>query len=171
MRHDLRPGSKVKLLLTACSILALPGCGVMSGGTTKIVSVASSPSAATITSSPSSGTFTTPASLELERKNSYTLIANKDGYSEATFQLQRRMRTGPLILDILFTGLIGVIVDAATGGWYDLKPETVTISMEQLDPSMPGPDVIEVRIGEADLAEGDLHVDSDQPVNITVIQN
>lgn len=150
--------------------LLLSGCGVITGGTTKTVSVVSVPSVATITSAPTSGSFTTPASIELERKHAYTLIATKDGYSEAQFQVQRRMRTGPLILDILLTGLIGVVVDAATGGWYDLQPENVTIALEQLDPAMPGPDIIEVRIGPAP-DSGSVVVEADHVVSLTVVQN
>jgi len=160
-----------RVISTVGMVLVMSGCGVITGGTTKTINVVSVPTAASISSNPSSGTFTTPTALELERKNSYTLIATKEGYSEAQFQLQRRMRTGPLILDILFTGLLGVIVDAATGGWYDLQPEMVTISMEQLDPAMPGPDFIEVRIGGVEQAEGHVVVDSDESVDLTVIKN
>jgi hypothetical protein len=42
------------------------------------------------------------------------------------------MQGGILVLDILFTGLIGVIVDAVTGAWYKLSPETATVSLTSL---------------------------------------
>ena len=40
------------------------------------------------------------------------------------------MRTGILVADVLLTGLIGVVVDAVTGGWYKLEPKTVSLSLQ-----------------------------------------
>ena len=167
----MHKGRAKRSLLIPPLIIILSGSGTLMGGTTQTISVATVPSSATLTTVPSSGQFTTPASLELERKNSYTLVATRDGYTEARAQLQRKMRTGPLLADIFLTGLLGVIVDAATGGWYQLTPENVTISLEQLDPAMPGPDRIEGHIGQCSEEAGTFVIHSDEPVNLEVIQN
>lgn len=108
--------SAVRIPVVLALAMSAAGCGVMFGGTTKNISVTSAPSAAVITTQPSTGMYTTPTTLSLERKHAYTLVLRREGYNEAQFQIRKSMRTGPLILDILFTGLIGVIVDAATGG-------------------------------------------------------
>ena len=79
-----------------------------------------------VTTVPVTGTLTTPASVALERKNSYTLTFMAEGYESSEFQIQHQMRTGILVADILLTGLIGVVVDAVTGGWYKLEPKTVS---------------------------------------------
>ena len=90
--------------------------------------------------------FTTPASVSLERKNSYVLTFSKDGYTPATFQLQKHLNGGMLALDVIFTGLVGVVVDAATGAWYNLSPEAATVSLEKKSASIDGPDRIDVRV-------------------------
>jgi hypothetical protein len=143
----------------------------MFGGTTKTISVTSAPSGATLSTTPSTAEFTTPASFELERRSAYTIVARRQGYREAQAQIQRRMRTGPLILDILFTGLIGVIIDAATGGWYDLQPENVTMALEQVDASAPGPDVITVNITFDQVDAGRATVRSTAPVEVEVLKD
>ena len=91
-------------------------------------------------------TFSTPASLELQRKNSYVLTASLDGYQPAELQIRQEMRTGPLVLDILFTGLFGVVVDALTGGWWNLEPDDSNLVLERVATTGVGPDRIEVRV-------------------------
>ena len=81
------------------------------------------------------------------------------------------MRAGPLILDILFTGLIGVIVDAATGGWWDLNPEDVTLALERVDDSVDGPVAIEVSISSSRNDPGSMVIDATEPVQIELIAN
>src|SRR5687768_3104358 len=99
------------------------GCGTIFNGTRQTIVATSAPDQASIAVEPGGGKFTTPSSLSLERKNDYNLTFTKEGYSPATFQIQHKMNAGILVLDIL-AGLVGVIVDAATGGWNDLSPET-----------------------------------------------
>ena len=79
------------------------------------------------------------------------------------------MRSTSLILDILFTGLIGVIVDAATGGWWELSPDDVTITLERADDSVDGPVAIEISISKSKDSPGLLMVDATAPVQIELI--
>ena len=88
----------VRPLVALTLVMLLTGCGVIFGGTTKNISVTSAPSAATITTEPSTAMSTTPTTLNLQRKNEYTLIARREGYNEAQFRIRKSMRTGPLIL-------------------------------------------------------------------------
>jgi hypothetical protein len=46
---------------------------------------------------------------------------------ERTFQLRNEIGTLWIILDVV-TGLVPIIVDAATGDWYELKPGEVFVS-------------------------------------------
>ena len=69
------------------------------------------------------------------------------------------MQGGILVLDIFFTGLLGVIVDAATGAWYKLEPTTAVVTLTQSAPG-PGPETIDVHLrSEAD----EVHVESSAP--------
>ena len=158
----------VRAPLVLAAALSLSGCGVMFGGTTKTISVNSRPTEARLTTEPLTGTFSTPAILELERKNSYTLVLWKEGYEETQFPITRRMRTGPLILDILFTGLLGVVVDHFTGGWWDLQPETVSVTLQ---PLQDGLEPIVVTISASESEDGALRVEADQPVRLRVLRD
>jgi hypothetical protein len=89
--------------------------------------------------------YTTPSTLRLERKTSYSLRFEKEGYSPATFALESRVRAGIVIADVLLGGVIGVVIDAATGAWSKLVPGTVTVSLTKIA-AVPGPDTITVGV-------------------------
>jgi len=141
MRY-LRP-----LSLVCVSLLPplLGACGLIFGGTHQTISVQSSPEATKVTTTPPTGEFTTPTNLVLERKNDYSLTFQKEGYSPAHFQITHHMRGGILVLDILFTGLLGIIPDAATGAWNGLSPQTATVTLTKVA-MVDGPDRIQVGI-------------------------
>jgi hypothetical protein len=135
-------------MLAVLLLPALPGCGLIFGGTHQIISVQSSPEAVKVTTAPPTGEFTTPTSLNLERKNDYSLTFEKAGYTPGHFQITHHLRGGILVLDIL-VGLVGVIADAATGAWNGLTPQTVNVTLTKTA-MIDGPDQIHVgiRVGE-----------------------
>ena len=123
--------------------LVSAGCGTIFNGTRQTVVANSAPDQASITVDPGGAKFTTPASLSLERKNDYNLTFTKEGYSPGTFQIQHKMNAGILVLDIL-AGLVGVIVDAATGGWNNLNPESAQVVLTKMNEDVSGPEQIRV---------------------------
>ena len=97
------PRTRERLALALCfgclSLLpALTGCGTIFGGTTELVSIQTTPPGVSVTTVPVTGTLTTPASVALERKNSYTLTFMAEGYesSELGAALLRRRPKGLL---------------------------------------------------------------------------
>jgi hypothetical protein len=150
----------VCLSLVAVGAILSTGCGVIFNGTHQTIQVQSAPAGAKVETTPSTGTFTTPTQLSLERKSNYTLTFTKDGYSPATFSIQNHAKGGIIVADVLLTGLIGVIIDAATGGWYGLSPEAATVSMTKTA-LVPGPDTIHVDLARAN--HGALSVSADVP--------
>ncbi|NIP57471.1 MAG: hypothetical protein GWM92_04635 [Gemmatimonadetes bacterium] len=141
----------MKRLLRSCvlvPLIAAPlvGCGLIFGGTTQAVQVESTPSGAQIRTQPATRTYTTPASIELKRKNVYTLIATREGYSSAEYELDRNIRGKALAFDII-TGLLWIAVDAATGAWYELEPREVSMTLQRMDETVRGPDQIRIDIG------------------------
>jgi hypothetical protein len=138
--------SRIARIIAAVALIApLAGCGLLFNGSRQSIQVQSSPTATRVTTSPETGEYTTPTTLNLERKNSYTLRFEKEGYSPATFQIQNHTKAGIVVLDVLFTGLVGVVVDAATGAWNGLSPEAATVSLTKIA-AIPGPDTINVGI-------------------------
>src|SRR5689334_14540500 len=113
----------VSLVIAAALVAPVAGCGLIMNGSREAIEVQSSPAGAKVTTTPGTGEYTTPTTLNLERKNSYSLKFEKDGYSPATFEIQNGTSGGIVILDVLLTGLIGVVVDASTGAWNHLTPD------------------------------------------------
>ena len=71
---------------------------------------------------------TTPLSLELSKDHGYSVVMKKAGYMDATYNLERRIGTTWLILDIL-GGVLPIVVDAATGDWYTLSSDNVLLNL------------------------------------------
>ncbi len=136
----------LKFLPLSFIVLAVSGCGLMFGGSTKTITVTSNPPGAQLTTNPVSGTFSTPSSIELDRKNNYTLVASLAGYSDSQMFLKKKVRGGILVLDILMGG-IWVVVDFVTGAIYDLDPDNVNMTLSKVDPTVDGPDTITVSFG------------------------
>jgi hypothetical protein len=128
----------------AILLTGLSGCGlILGGGSRQTIPVQASPADTKVSTTPESGDYTAPTTLDLKRNTDYTLRFAKDGYSPATVQLQSHVRAGYVVADVLLTGLIGVVVDAATGGWSKLTPETASVSMTKVA-LQPGPDSVTV---------------------------
>ncbi|NUO64819.1 MAG: hypothetical protein HOQ11_02465 [Gemmatimonadaceae bacterium] len=135
--------------LAVTAACALTGCGTILHGPRQAVPVNSNPAGATVQTTPAAegGTVTTPGTLDLERKHSYQLTFTSPGYSPATVNLHPNIGTGTVIADVLLTGLVGVIVDGATGSWYGLVPENVTATLNRTTGT--GPERIEVHVGRS----------------------
>lgn len=125
--------------------LILGGCGAIFNGTRETINASSAPDQATVTVDLTQQKFTTPAAISLERKQDYTLSFSKAGYTPATFHIQHSMNGGILVLDIL-SGLVGVVVDAATGAWYNLNPNIAQVTLTKADAAVVGPDTIKVAV-------------------------
>jgi hypothetical protein len=150
--------SRILAVAAAC---AVTGCGTILHGPRQLVPVQSAPTGATVTATPAdAGPVTTPGSLDLERKNSYVLTFTSPGYSTATANLHPNIGTGTVIADVLLTGLVGVIVDAATGAWYGLVPENVTVTLNRT--TGMGPEQIHIQVGRSSDGKK-LEVTSDGP--------
>ncbi len=72
----------------------------------------------------------TPVTLKLESENSYTIEFRKEGYETQSVFISNKIGVGYVVLDVLL-GLVPVIIDAATGSWYELDQENINIILEQ----------------------------------------
>lgn len=157
-----------RTVLSVAAALVLSGCGAILHGPRQNIDVQTSPGGAKLETSPATGTYTTPATLNLERKNSYVLTFTAPGYNPATFNLRNGLGTGTLIADVLLTGLIGVIVDAATGSWYGLEPESANVTLTRATTGGSGPEEIHIRLRQSE-DKGHVEVSSDAPgVSVSV---
>jgi hypothetical protein len=144
----------------AVGFVALTGCGAIFNGSRQNISATAQPEGAQITVDLTQAKYTAPAMISLERKNDYNLTFTKEGYTQGNLHIGHSLNGGILVLDIL-TGLIGVVVDAATGSWFNLNPSAATVTLTKTTAAIAGPDSIRIgvsrkgdKLGVASSAEG-----------------
>ena len=116
----------------ATSILAclfLVGCGTIIHGGTQDVSVTSEPSGATVEVD-GSEIGETPVTQSLDRGSQHTVEISMDGYESEQISI-RKSTSGWVWGNIVFGGLIGLAVDASTGGMYKLTPTQVQQTLDE----------------------------------------
>jgi hypothetical protein len=72
----------------------------------------------------------TPILLKLESKQTYNIEFKKEGYKTKAFNITNHVGVGWIVLDVIF-GLVPVVVDAATGSWYELDQKIVNALLEK----------------------------------------
>lgn len=128
----------------ATLLTGLSGCGlILGGGSRQTIQVMASPADTKVSTAPETAEYTAPTTLDLKRNTDYTIRFAKDGYSPASIQLESHVRAGYVVADVLLTGLVGVVVDAASGGWSKLSPETASVTLTKVA-MQPGPDSVTV---------------------------
>jgi hypothetical protein len=119
-----------KLLLLAfvfAVTIPLTACATIFKGDTQNINMSSEPSGAEIfIDGVSYGR--TPISVQLKVDRSYTVTMRHDG-QQRTVILNNKI--GPLwvVLDIV-SGIGPLIIDAATGAWYELEPDQVVVNFD-----------------------------------------
>lgn len=120
---------KVSALVAMMVItLGLSACATVFKGGNQSVPVSSDPQGAEVLINGISYGVT-PLTLDLEVDRQYTLVLRQGGQEE-TFFLRSEIGTLWIILDVV-SGLVPVIIDAATGDWYELEPGEVFVSFDQ----------------------------------------
>jgi len=110
-------------------VYLLGGCATIFKGSHNNVDFASDPAGAKVyVNGVPRGT--TPINLKLESNKTYTIEFKKEGYETKTYTITNHVGVGWIVLDVIF-GLIPVIVDAATGAWYELDQDAVNAILEK----------------------------------------
>lgn len=109
--------------------LLLTGCASIVNGSTQPVSFISTPAAARVIVD-GNPIGSTPVVHALSRKKLHAVRFELDGYQPYEMALSRSV-SGWVWGNIVFGGLIGLAVDAGTGGMYKLSPEQVSANLSQ----------------------------------------
>jgi len=104
-----------------CGLLV--GCGTIIHGSTQDVSVSSTPSGAEVTID-GSDVGETPITQSLDRGSQHTIKLSIDGFESESIIVNKKV-SGWVAGNIIFGGLIGLAVDAGTGGRYKLSPTSI----------------------------------------------
>jgi len=118
---------KLLLPILIPALILLSGCATLFKGDTQAVPVTSEPAGAEVLVN---GILmgTTPIKLKLKTNKTYTITIRKNGVSR-TFTLTNKIGVHWVVLDAL-SGLLPVIIDAATGAWYELEPDQIHVVLE-----------------------------------------
>lgn len=120
---------KNAIYLGCIPAMLLSSCATIMNGPNQSIGISSNPANAGIWVD---GQYfgQTPMIVKLSRKDNHFLKIQLDGYMpyEATFT---RQMSGWVFGNIFIGGIIGVAVDAITGGIYKLTPEQVEAQMAQ----------------------------------------
>jgi len=119
-----KPFTAIATLLVL--MLNAAGCATIVNGRTQGIAVASTPPAATV--KVDGLETTTPGRVDLRRNREHTMVFTKDGFPDRDVKLE----SGPsawLLGNLIFGGLIGLIIDFVSGGAYKLSPASVDMDM------------------------------------------
>jgi len=111
----------------ACAVVGLSACATIIHGTEQDVGISSIPTGAKITID-NSERGTTPLVAKLSRKDNHIVRIELPGYQVYETTLTRST-SGWVWGNIAFGGLVGLAVDAMTGGLYQLSPEQVSAAL------------------------------------------
>jgi hypothetical protein len=114
-------------LLNFSILTSLTGCGTIMQGTQQSIGIASNPSNACVWVDRAFA-GNTPIIVEMSRKDNHIVRIELEGYQpyEATFS---KKLSYWVFGNVVFGGIIGLAVDAITGGLYMLTPEQVQAEM------------------------------------------
>ena len=115
----------------ACAALALIGaCATVQRGPGETFIVRTSPDGA-MASSSSGWKCTTPCEVEIPRRGDFVVALRKEGYVTKTITV-RSLPIPPRPSKVVMpTGLLGSIVDAASGANYEHQPNPLTATLER----------------------------------------
>ena len=136
-----------KQLLTAAAIaavLSLNACATIMHGGKQNVGINSTPSGATVFID-GQNMGVTPANLNLSRKDTHIVRIDLAGYQPYEMTMSRGV-SGWVWGNLVFGGLIGLVVDASTGALYKLSPEQVDGQLVTRQAMLNGRTAIQVEI-------------------------
>jgi len=120
-----------KTLVTALLLGAIApcftGCATIMDGSSQTVGISSTPSGALVTVDGRT-IGNTPLTIDLKRKDNHTVKIALDGYHPYEMTLIKKTNSW-VWGNIVFGGLIGLVVDAASGSMYKLTPEQVNAEL------------------------------------------
>lgn len=119
--------------LIACS-LALTACATIMHGSSQDVGISSAPTSASVTVD-NAEKGQTPYVAKLSRKDNHIIHIAADGYQPADLTLTRST-SGWVWGNILFGGIIGLAVDAISGGLYKLTPDQLNATLTKQSASV-----------------------------------
>lgn len=116
-------------LMVACVAAATVGCASIMHGTTQKIGISSSPTGAAVSIN-NKALGSTPLFADLKRSEEHIVTIELPGYEKTQLTLTKSV-SGWVWGNIVFGGLIGLAVDAISGGLYNLSPEQLNAELKK----------------------------------------
>jgi len=120
---------KTIILSSLALTLFTTSCATIVSGSKQNVKFSSNPSTATIFIDEVE-VGKTPFEVRLERKNEHSVRIKLEGYQTYETRLTKKFN-GWYIGNLLFGGIIGLIIDPITGAMYNLSPSEINAEMNK----------------------------------------
>jgi len=119
-------------LLSVVILITILSCASIINGTKQNIRINSDPTGAQV--SINGIKYTTPAVVKLKRGSNHSLTFTKEGYKPVTMKIDKEFNSW-VLGNLIFGGIIGIIVDFADGAAYKLSPKQVNakLNKKQLD--------------------------------------
>lgn len=108
------------------------GCGVILTGTKDDLEISSSPSDAEVHVD-GEPRGRTPTTVTVDSTESHTVRVEKSGFRPMAEEVITNVGAAYVILDVVLTGIVGIAIDAATGGWNVLDKDKIHVTLERAD--------------------------------------
>ncbi len=131
---------KTHKLMCLALALVLSACATATRGTNETVLVYASPEGAQIATSIGLTCNTSPCSLQVSRKQEFSVTVSKEGYKTQTVHVSTKVAPGGvagMAGNVLIGGVIGVGVDSVSGATLDHSPNPVLIELVPNNPKNP----------------------------------
>ena len=129
----------MRFLAIIAAGVALSGCATITRGTTDQLQVISDPSGADVRSS-MGPTCVTPCTLQVSRKDEFTITVSKPGYVEESVEVKTQVAgsgAAGFAGNVLIGGVIGMGADAYTGATLEHVPNPVNVTLKEAPKPAP----------------------------------
>src|SRR6266436_5081550 len=132
--------AKLIQAIAAAAIASLcASCATITRGTSEQIQIVSDPPGAEARTS-MGFVCVTPCTLQVGRKDEFTVTVSKPGYQPAEVPVATKVNTGggaAFAGNVLIGGLVSMAADASTGAGLDHYPNPVEVDLVPLKPARP----------------------------------
>ena len=119
----------IRLLLGVAALTCLSSCATIMHGTRQSIGIASNPTNASVWVD-RNYIGNTPIIVDMTRKNNHVVRIELEGYQPYEAMFSRQM-SGWVFGNVVFGGVIGLAVDAISGGIYKLTPDQIQAELRE----------------------------------------
>lgn len=119
--------SRLVRLVGLALMVSVSACATVLGSKQKDFSFASTPGEADVFID-GNRVGSTPLKMNMSNTKAYDVTFKKAGYKDVTCRLDKGTGGGWVVFDVL-TGLVPVVIDAATGNWSQTKGKGCDVQM------------------------------------------